>query len=83
MMGKTDSVVEPDDRAHPIPPATERGFVALVQWTSLAFAPVLAIVAWLNRDSRWQPLPSFPSARESSPGNSGSAIIRDPCRWCC
>ncbi|MEE9183826.1 MAG: response regulator [Acidimicrobiia bacterium] len=50
MMGKTDSVVEPDDRAHPIPPATERGFVALVQWTSLAFAPVLAIVAWLNGD---------------------------------
>ena len=50
MMGKTDSAVEPDDRTDPIPPSTERAFVALVQWTSLAFAPVFGIVAWLNKD---------------------------------
>ncbi|MGI9648476.1 MAG: response regulator [Acidimicrobiia bacterium] len=41
---------EVDDRSQPLPPATERAFVTLVQWTSLAFAPVLGLVAWLNRD---------------------------------
>jgi PAS domain S-box-containing protein len=42
--------LEVDDRTQPLPPATERAFVTLVQWTALAFAPVLGLVAWLNRD---------------------------------
>ena len=42
--------LEIGDRTQPLPPATERAFVTLVQWTALAFAPVLGLVAWLNRD---------------------------------
>ncbi|MDH3538763.1 MAG: response regulator [Acidimicrobiia bacterium] len=39
-----------DDLTRSLPPATERAFVTFVQWTALAFAPVLGLVAWLNHD---------------------------------
>ncbi len=49
-MSSHSAVHESDDRARPLPPATERAFVTLVQWTALAFAPVLGMVAWMNSD---------------------------------
>ncbi|NNL70392.1 MAG: response regulator [Acidimicrobiia bacterium] len=39
-----------EEEKHSLPASTERAFVALVQWSALAFAPVLGLVAWLNRD---------------------------------
>jgi len=49
-MSSASSASEGDDRSRPVPPATERAFVTFVQWTALAFAPVLGVVAWLNKD---------------------------------
>jgi len=49
-MSSDRDVPEGDDRTRSLPPATERAFVTFVQWTALAFAPVLGLVAWLNRD---------------------------------
>ena len=40
-MSSVASALEGDDRSRPVPPATERAFVTFVQWTALAFAPVL------------------------------------------
>ncbi|NNL13962.1 MAG: response regulator [Acidimicrobiia bacterium] len=50
-MSSVATALEGDDRSRPVPPATERAFVTFVQWTALAFAPVLGVVAWLNRDA--------------------------------
>ena len=47
---KRDLYPDDDERTQNLPPATERAFVMLVQWTALAFAPVLGLVAWLNAD---------------------------------
>jgi len=47
---KRDPYHDDDERTQNLPAATERAFVMLVQWTALAFAPVLGLVAWLNAD---------------------------------
>ncbi|NNC92348.1 MAG: hypothetical protein HKN80_07615, partial [Acidimicrobiia bacterium] len=49
-MSSATGVPESDDRTRSLPPATDRAFVTFVQWTALAFAPVLGLVAWLNQD---------------------------------
>ncbi len=49
-MSSDTGSLDGDPRTRPLPPATERAFVTFVQWTALAFAPVLGLVAWLNRD---------------------------------